>query len=284
MKMTVNKSTKILVTGATGKVGIRLIPRLIRWGYPVRALVREPGKASFLTAAGAELAVGDLLNHGSLKAALNDIDVVIHLATFYGGATEEQSRLANIGGTEVLAKASIEAGVKNFLFASSNRVYGDKRGKLLTESDSVKPAGNRFAVAKVDVENRLTKLFETGNSAFCILRLALVYGDGDPHLKETLPELNDWAPAKRIQMVHHADIAQAVKLSVSQNATGIYNVTDDASLTISELRQIHHIPDTPNEQVTDLWEMMVSNMKIREELGYRPIYPTFYSARDAGAL
>jgi nucleoside-diphosphate-sugar epimerase len=275
---------KILVTGATGKVGSRLMLRLVHWGYKVRALVREPGSASFLISSGVELAVGDLLNPESLKAALKDIVVVIHLATFYKGATEEQSRMANTNGTEILAKSAIEAGVKNFIFASSNRVYGYNRGKLVTENDPTQPSGNKFAVVKVEVENLLTKVFENSNTAFCILRLSLVYGDGDPHLKETILMLNDWSPAKRVQMIHHADIAQAIKLFITQKASGIFNVTDDAPITISELRQLHQIADTADEQVSDPWEMIVSNFKIREQLGFRPIYPTFYAARDAGAL
>lgn len=277
-------SINILVTGATGKVGSRLVPRLVRWGFNVRALVRDISMASSLRAAGAEPAVGDLLKPGSLRVALRDIDVVIHLATFYKGATEEQSRTANIGGTEIPARSSLDAGVQHFIFASSNRVYGSGRGKPVTENDATKPVDNKFAPAKVEVENLLTGLFENSDRRFCILRLALVYGDGDPHLKETIAALNDWPPAKRVQLVHHADIALAIRLSISQKSTGIYNVTDDAPLTISELRQLHNIPDTPDGQISDLWEMIVSNAKIREQLCFRPVYPTFYQAYDAGVL
>lgn len=275
---------KLLVTGATGKVGSRLIPKLAQWGYKVRVLVRDTGKISAITYPGMELTVGHLLKPESLKAALNDIDVVVHLATFYSGATEEQSRMANIDGTKILASASIEAGVTSFIFSSSNRVYGSNRGKLITENDPMEPSGNKFAVAKAEVENLRIKQFGNSNTALCILRVAFVYGDSDPHLKETISELNDWPPAKRLQMVHHTDIAQAIRLSISQKATGIYNVTDDAPLTISELRQLYNLPDTPNGLIPDPWEMLVSNMKIRTNLGFRPIYPTFYSARDAGAL
>ncbi|ASU33098.1 NAD-dependent epimerase/dehydratase family protein [Mucilaginibacter xinganensis] len=278
------RSIKILVTGATGKVGSKLVPRLIQWGYEVRALVRQTGRASFLKTAGAELAVGDLLNPGSFKAALKNVDVVIHLATFYKGANEEQSRKANIDGTEILAKASLEAGVQHFIFASSNRVYGSNRTKMVTETDATHSSDNQFAIAKVEVENLLLTVFEKSNPVLCILRFPLVYGDGDRHLKETIPALNDWPPAKRVQMVHHADLAQAVKLSISQKANGIYNVTDDAPLTISELRCIYHVPDTEDGQISDPWEMIVSNRKIRDTLGFRPIYPTFYAAHDAGAL
>jgi hypothetical protein len=51
-------------------------------------------------------------------------------------------------------------------------------------------------------------------------------------------------------------------------ATGIYNVTDEAPLSISDLRHLYNIPDTLDEHVPDPWEMIVSNLKIREELGF----------------
>jgi nucleoside-diphosphate-sugar epimerase len=280
----IQNSIKILATGATGKVGIRLIPRLVQWGYKVRALVRETSNTTSLKDVGVELFVGELLNPYSLKAALKDADVVIHLATFYKGATEEQSRTANIEGTEILARASIEAGIKQFIFASSNRVYGNRRGKMVSENDPTNPSENKFAIAKVEAENLLTNVFDNTDTAFCTLRLSLVYGDNDSHLEETIPFLSDWQPAKRVQIVHHADVAQAIKLSLSQNAKGIYNVTDDAPLSISELRSLYDMPDTADGQVCDPWEMIVSNRKIREQLGFRPIYPTFYSAYDAGTL
>ncbi len=280
----VDNSIKILVTGATGKVGSRLTQWLVLWRYKVRALVRENSNASFLKDLGVELAVGDLLNPESLKAALEGIDVVIHLATHYKGATERQSRMANINGTKILAKSAIEAGVLHFIFTSSNRVYGSNRGKIVTEDDPTQASGNKFGLSKVETEDLLLQLFESSTSTLCILRLSLAYGDGDPHLKETILLLSDWQPAKRVQLVHHADIAQAVKLSIVQKAQGIYNVTDDAPLTISELRNLHGLPNTADGQVADPWEMIVSNRKIREQLGFRPIYPTFYSAYDAGSL
>ena len=57
---------KILVTGATGKVGSRLAKRLAQRGDQVRALVREPARAADLREAGIALAEGDLLRPESL--------------------------------------------------------------------------------------------------------------------------------------------------------------------------------------------------------------------------
>lgn len=273
-----------LITGATGKVGSRLMPRLLQWGYQVRALVRDAASVSALGEIGADPVMGDLFDPGSLKQAAHGVDVVIHLATFYKGATEDRSRTADLDGTAALAQAAIEAGAGQFIFASSDRIYGTGRGKLVTESDPAEPGNNRFAVAKVAAEDLLLRLFGQQAASLCILRLSLAYGEGDPHLKETIPALKAWPGAKRVQLVHHADIAQAVRLCIAQRAKGIYNVTDDAPLSIAELRELHQLPVGIDAPIADPWEMMVSARKIREELGYRPFYPTFYSAYDTGAL
>jgi nucleoside-diphosphate-sugar epimerase len=280
------KFKNVLVTGATGKIGSRLTPRLIRWGYQVRvlALEEEIEKISSLKSLGAEAVIGNILNPEAVRTVLKDIGIVIHLASLSPVAEEEDMRKVNLSAAEIIARTSVEAGVKHFIFASSNRVYGTQRGKQVTENDKIEPAKNKFAISKMEVEDLLTRLFKNTDITLCIFRFALVYGDGDSHLMQTINELIEWAPAKRLQMVHHADIAQAMKLSISQRAHGIYNLTDDAPLTISELRELFKLPDTLDAPVSDLWDMIASNLKIREELGFRPVFPTFYSARDAGAL
>ena len=50
-----NQSAKILVTGASGKIGSRLVTRLINWGFTVKALVRSAESSVFLQSIGAEL-------------------------------------------------------------------------------------------------------------------------------------------------------------------------------------------------------------------------------------
>ena len=67
----------ILVTGATGKVGSEAARLLRQQGLPVRAMVRDPGKAAPLAAAGAELAEADFDDPGSIDRALAKIDTVI---------------------------------------------------------------------------------------------------------------------------------------------------------------------------------------------------------------
>jgi nucleoside-diphosphate-sugar epimerase len=112
---------KILVTGATGKVGSRLAKRLAQRGDRVRALVRDPKRAVDLSEAGIELVQGDLLDADSLAAAVRGVDAVVHCAAFFRGATAEQAHAVNDLGSKRLARAAREASVKRFLFTSTDR-------------------------------------------------------------------------------------------------------------------------------------------------------------------
>jgi uncharacterized protein YbjT (DUF2867 family) len=69
--------TKVLVTGATGNVGSRVIRKLREREVPVRAFVRDAGKATTMLGDGVELAVGDFGDPGSVRAALEGAEGVL---------------------------------------------------------------------------------------------------------------------------------------------------------------------------------------------------------------
>ncbi len=89
-------------------------------------------------------------------------------------------------------------------------------------------------------------------------------------------------------MVHHADVAQAIMLAADRREAGgkIYNVADDQPVTAAEIFQLNGItPEEAESQVVeDPWEGIVDTSRIREELGFRPVYPSVYDAKQAGAL
>jgi nucleoside-diphosphate-sugar epimerase len=124
-----------------------------------------------------------------------------------------------------------------------------------------------------------------------ILRLSFVYGEGDTHVQDSLPILGErqWHPAKRLHMVHHADVSQALLRAIATPGIDgqIYNVADDAPMSLTALRRLNGLPEgasDANASLKDPWEMIVDTLRIRDELGFRPIYPSYYAARDAGAL
>jgi uncharacterized protein YbjT (DUF2867 family) len=108
---------QVLVTGATGNIGSRLIPRLAsRPDITIRALVRSLEKAAPLAAAGAELVPGCLENRDAVQRAMQKIDTLV-LITPAGPTAAEQASAA--------LDAAREAGVRKIVRVSVfNAAYG----------------------------------------------------------------------------------------------------------------------------------------------------------------
>jgi uncharacterized protein YbjT (DUF2867 family) len=109
---------KILVTGGTGFVGPKVVHALRARGHDVRALVRDPRRARTLEAWGCELVEGDVTDPGSLRAAVDGCEVVVHLVAIIAGKPEDFERVMT-GGTRNLVAAAREAGVRRFVLMSA---------------------------------------------------------------------------------------------------------------------------------------------------------------------
>jgi len=280
----------VLVTGAAGRVGSRLVPRLLRSVGDVRVLVRDPARASALIELGAEPVVGDLTEAGVIEQAVKGVAGVVHLATVFRPGPEIEA--VNVTATARLAQAALAAGVERFVYLSSNQVYGPGRGRPAVETDQPKP-DRPYSQTKTVAER---SLLATDGLPVRILRPPVIYGDGDPKLAELLRFAGEWPLHKRTQLVHHADVAQAVLLALRAPGVDgeIFNVGDDAPVTTYELMRLNGAapPDqtistigaTGAEPLDDPWQSIIDSSKIRRLLGFRPIYPSLYSAVDALAL
>jgi len=269
---------KILVTGATGKVGSRLSKRLAKRGAQVRALVRDLSKAAELRDAGVELAKGDLLEVATLEAAVRGVDAIVHCAAFFRGATPEQAHAVNDTGTQHLAAAARAANVKRFVFTSTGLVYGGTHGKHANEEHPCTPSA-AYPVSKLAAERFL--LAQEGLDVR-VLRLPFVYGDGDPHIAEAIGFMREFPPDLRMSLGHHADIAQAVErvLDASSPTHRIYNVVDDEA---PDLRTVFASvgappPDGSKAEVAKAFDTLMDGRRIREDLGFKAIYPRLADA------
>jgi uncharacterized protein YbjT (DUF2867 family) len=108
----------ILVTGATGFIGPKVVHALRAAGHDVRALVRERARGRTLEASGAELVQGDVTNPDSLRAAATGTDTVVHLVAIRQGRPEQFQRVM-VQGTRNLIAAAQEAGAKRFVLMSA---------------------------------------------------------------------------------------------------------------------------------------------------------------------
>ncbi len=274
-------SMKILVTGATGKVGSRLSRRLAQRGDDVRALVRDRARADDLREARVELAEGDLLRPDSLAAAVRGVDAVVHCAAFFRGATPEQAHEVNDVGTRNLATAARAALVKRFIFTSTGLVYGSNGGRLAHEDDACAPTA-AYPVSKLVAERFLLAI---DGLDVRVLRLPFVYGDGDAHIAEAIGMMRGFPPTQRMSIAHHADVAQAVArlLDAASPAHRIYNVVDDEAPDLATLFASVGAPppDGSAVEAARAFDCLLDGRRIREDLGFEPTFPRLADAPRA---
>lgn len=108
----------ILVAGATGFIGSKVVQALRARDHEVRALVRRPERASRLTALGAELATGDLTDAATLRAAVAGCSHVLNLVAIIQGRPGEFHRVMTEGNRALLAAAQAE-GVERYVLMSA---------------------------------------------------------------------------------------------------------------------------------------------------------------------
>jgi nucleoside-diphosphate-sugar epimerase len=281
-----------LVTGTTGQVGRRFVPRLLAQAGPddrVRILVRDAARGERFAELGAEVVVGDLRDVEALAKAVAGADAVVNVAASFRGVPDEEAWAVNRDAAVELGRAALASGVRRFVQVSTGLVYGLGRGRPLTEEDEARPGGEMWGAYPESKGVAERELFALDGLDVRVGRLAFVYGEGDPHLAQSLMWAGNWAAAQRLRMVHHADVAQGLlRLLHAPGAAGrAYNIADDVPVTAVELHQLNgvEVPAELYERTDpDPFFQLTSTDRIRRELGYRPLYPSVYAAREAGAL
>ena len=269
----------ILLTGASGLVGSRLLPRLAEAGVNCRALVRRdidfPPNTTTIR--------GDLNDPDSLAPALDGVETVLHFAAFFRTEDEAAIWRANLDGTRnLITAAEAHAPRARFIMASTGNVYDANTPRPSRESDPCTPNA-AYPASKLAAEQLLR------NSAlnWSILRLPFVYGDGDGHLA-MIPKLAPrfgLHPAHAYSVAHHRDIMTAVEVALSGVMDRqIVNITDDRPVTVYEMAQLAGDPlEGSAEPLTNPWSGRM-DPSLAHELGFRPTVPTIYAAQREGIL
>ena len=231
---------KILVTGATGVVGRRVVPLLTAAGHDVVAAGRDPVQRAHLERAGARVVTLDLFDPAAVRAALGGRDVLVNLAThipsssarmMMPGAWRENDRLRR-DATAIMARAAADAGVGRWIQESFAPVYEDGGDRWIDEQWPMRPA--RFNRTVLDAERAVAAFAERGGTGV-VLRFAGFYGPDARHVSEMLGALRrGWfplpgAPDGYWSSISHDDAASAV-VAALRAPGGTYNASDDEPL------------------------------------------------------
>jgi uncharacterized protein YbjT (DUF2867 family) len=194
----------ILVTGATGFVGPHVAHALRARDLPVRALVRDPKRATRLTAWGVDLAQGDVTESATLRGAFAGVEVVVHLVAIIKGSRTDFERVM-VQGTRNVVAAAQEAGVRRFVLASALGL--DER--------------SRAAVPYFGTKWEMERAVEASGLEHVILRPSFIFGK-DGGVLPTFVRLARFAPVtpivgtgtQRLQPIWVEDVAAYYAASI----------------------------------------------------------------------
>jgi len=161
------KSRRVLVTGATGYVGGRLVPRLLHAGCHVRVLVRDPARLQgrpWLDLV--EVATGDVLNRGTLDAAMHSVESAYYLVHSMLGKGDFVAQ--DIAAARSFGQAARQAGVRQIIYLGG---LGDPETDLSEHLRSRQQTGAALREAGVPVtEFRAAVIVGSGSVSFEMIR------------------------------------------------------------------------------------------------------------------
>jgi nucleoside-diphosphate-sugar epimerase len=309
---------KVLIAGATGVIGSRLVPMLVESGHEVAGMTRSPGKVNALREAGAEPVVCDALDPAAVRRAVAEARpevVVNHLTDLpqelsrrkMRQGQETNNRIRAVAGPN-LAVAAREAGARRIVAQSIAFLYAPQGGPITDENaplyrDAPKPF-DQSADALLALERATTG---TDGVEGVVLRFGFWYGPATTYAADGFTA--ELVRRRRFPIVgagtgmfsftHVDDVAAATITALDRGAPGIYNATDDEPAPVSEwLPAYAEALGAPPPRRVPAWLASLlagryvgfmmnelrgaSNAKARGELGWSPQHPSWRQGfRDA---
>ncbi len=179
-----------IVTGASGFIGSNLCTGLIARGFRVRAMVRESSSREFLGPLDVEYAVSTLHDATSLGAAMEDADVLFHIAAKASDwGSLEEFRKNNVGGTRSVLEAAAARGVKRVYFMSSLSVHAFSGLEDASEDTPLlEGSGFSYGLSKAEAERHAFELARDKGLQLSAARTGVAYGPNDHSVFEKLAD------------------------------------------------------------------------------------------------
>jgi dihydroflavonol-4-reductase len=241
---------RFFITGATGFIGGRLVRRLAADGHEIVALVRDPQRALGLEDLGVELVRGDIRDPRPLRAAMDGVDAVFHLAAWYrvGARDRSMAEAINVGGTRNVLAAAADAAVEKIVYTSTIAVFGDTRGRAVDRTHRYDgPWMSEYDRTKWLAHYEVAVPMMEAGLPLVIVQPGYVYGPGDrsnvgdvlrDYLRRRLPVI----PVQGGCWSHVDDIARGHILAMERGRIGeSYVLAGECRLWADVLALAHEI-------------------------------------------
>ena len=228
--LSADKKKPVLVTGATGLVGIHTCRELTKNGWQVRALIRDPaGAALVLGQLPVEFRVGDVRDASALRSSLNGCGAVVHLAAIAIEKKTEKYADTNTAATERLISAARAENVQRVVFMSQNGADSRSRHPFLhskgVAQDSIRTSGLEWTVLRPSVifgpEDQFVNVL--GRLIRLTLKIFPLPGGG----------------SARFQPIAVDDVARVIRLTLEKKETvrQSYDLGGPAVLSLREMTE-----------------------------------------------
>lgn len=221
----------ILVTGATGFLGTYLIPKLVENGYKVRCLVRQSSDTSLLKRLNVETTYGDITDKKSIEASLDNVDIIVHLATILN-SSDERIYEVNVKGAE------------NLIDAVKNTKREIKKIIVLSSASVLK---NDFCLSYPRTKLMAENLFLSSGLNCVIVRPTWIYGKGSKSFSNLVKNItkSPFIPVigngqVKMQPVYVNDVVRLIFLLMDRVhlKSKIYHIGGFSVLTFNELLDV----------------------------------------------
>ncbi|OEU62572.1 MAG: hypothetical protein BA867_05005 [Desulfobacterales bacterium S5133MH16] len=241
---------RVLVTGANGFIGTNLCKKLMGENFRVLGAVRS-GKAALLPEGVEATHIESIDGDTDWKNTLEGVNTVVHLAARVHVMKDSASdpfsecRKVNVMGSERLALAAVQYGVKRFIFISSVKVNGEENVRAYKESDAPAPRDS-YGISKMQAEKRIKEITADSDMDFVILRPPLVFGPGvKANFLKLIKTVDKGTPLplasvqNRRSLIYIENLTHAIITCIQHPNAGdqTYFVSDDEDVSTSELIQ-----------------------------------------------
>ncbi len=309
---------RVLVIGASGALGSRLVPQLVAAGHEVFGAHNRPATAAKVRALGAQPITLDVLDRGAVRAAVSEYEpeAIVHQATAladmkWGRSLDKafaQTNRVRTEGTDALLAAASEYGVERFVAQSFAPYRYARTGSMVKSEDDPLEPNPPKNTGEVHAAMRHLEQAVTGAGGIA-LRYGGFYGadnDGWAELvrKRIMPVVGNGNGM--MSFIHLDDAAAATLLALEDGRSAIYNVVDDDPAPVREWLPVlaealgakppRHLPAWLARLIAGESAVAMgtevrgsSNAKAKRELGWAPRYaswregfPAAYAERRRG--